>query len=45
MTATVVVESLIKEIMMKPTISAENLIWMLNQNPTDNLKDMIGEQR
>ena len=27
---------------MKPTISAENLIWMLNQNPTSKLEDIAG---
>ena len=30
---------------MKPTISAENLIWMLSQDPTDNLENMIGENK
>jgi len=31
--------------MMKPTISAENLIWMLKQDFDDNLGNMIGERK
>ena len=28
-----------------PVISAENLIWILNQNPTASLSNMIGGKK